>query len=85
MSTTDHKRQLAAERSRRRRRRARAGLALLEVEVNFIAVTEALIETGRLDSLLADDREAAAAAVEDLLRDWTSAVTRDGGDSFDDL
>jgi hypothetical protein len=57
-----------AERQRAWRQRQKAGLAVLEIEVDAIALADTLIEARLLDPNLADDRTALAEATTRLLQ-----------------
>jgi hypothetical protein len=57
----------AADRQRARRARIKAGRAVLRIEVDDVAVPEALVDAGFLHSFDADNREAIEKAIETLL------------------
>ncbi|MEJ8573465.1 hypothetical protein [Microbaculum marinum] len=59
-----------AERQRRYRELRKAGFCVLPVKIDEFALTEALIEAGRLGAWDEDDRVAIAEAIEQLLADW---------------
>jgi hypothetical protein len=54
----------AAERQRRHRARQRRGLRVVTIEVDEISVSEALVQTGFLSPLRADDPDAIREAIE---------------------
>ena len=81
----ERKRELARQRQTARRARRAKGSAVLQIELPWIALTEALIDAGRLGGDMADDRDGAATAVEELLRDWIAVVTRDAVDPIDSV
>lgn len=63
-----------ADRMRKYRERRRRGLEVWEVQVDVVALSEALVDGGWLAAWDADNREAAQAALAEML----ASVTRNG-------
>ena len=62
----------AAQRQERRRRRAERGLVVLPVEVQFVELSERLVEEALIGAWDADNREAVGEALSRIIRRWIS-------------
>jgi hypothetical protein len=65
-------RDLAAERQRRYRARQATGKISIQICINEVDVIEALVASGLLDRVEAENREKLSCAIEKIIQIWTN-------------